>query len=149
MNDFVKKKEIIKRILGERSLLEQLSEESSELSKASLKCVRALGLSPNITPISSVEAIDNLKEEFNDVLLVADLLGLTKDEKFIDFKLERWNDRLLKSIINDTETFFKLCGKDTIESILSEYQCEKCGKLLKVDYKFCPYCGGAKNKEGQ
>ena len=51
----------------------------------------------------------------------------------------------MKRIVNDTETFLKFCGYDTLESILlSEYQCGKCGTKFidrSDDYKYCPYCG--------
>lgn len=42
--------EYIMNTLTARELLEQLAEECNELSKASLKLIRALGLSENATP---------------------------------------------------------------------------------------------------
>lgn len=91
-------KRLIKVILGERGLCEQLAEEASELSQAALKYIRAKGLSSNVTPISGEEAEANLREELNDVLMVADLLGLTKydDEDNPNPKWKRWADRLAK-----------------------------------------------------
>lgn len=41
----------IRKVLSARDLAEQLAEECSELAKASLKMIRAGGMSANITPI--------------------------------------------------------------------------------------------------
>ena len=54
--------------LPDRELLEQLAEESAELSQAALKCIRAQGFSQNPTPVSCEDAMKNLQEEINDVL---------------------------------------------------------------------------------
>ena len=88
--------EYVKNTLPARDLLEQLAEECNELSKASLKLIRAIGDSENPTPIGQVEAYDNFIEEQKDVISV--LWLLTKDEnyKFIDNyeKYVRWAKRL-------------------------------------------------------
>lgn len=78
-----------------RDLLEQLAEESAELSQAALKLIRASGMSQNPTPISKDEALDSLKEEANDVLMVLEILGLANQGAVHDWrKLVRWAERL-------------------------------------------------------
>lgn len=89
----------IKSKLTERELLEQLSEEASELAQASLKLIRAKKLSNNNTPVSCKDALSNLKEEMEDVRLCYEIL--TSNEVFsavrnidIYYKLKRWAKRL-------------------------------------------------------
>lgn len=93
MNKYAK---YIRNKLSNQELLEQLAEECSELAKASLKMIRASGMSANITPITRREAYDNFIEEQNDVVSV--LWVLTRDERYayIDGypKYERWAKRL-------------------------------------------------------
>ena len=93
MNKYAK---YIRNKLSNQELLEQLAEECSELAKASLKMIRAGGMSANITPITRREAYDNFIEEQNDVVSV--LWVLTCDERYayIDEypKYERWAKRL-------------------------------------------------------
>lgn len=61
MTDNEKYIKYIRKNLSEREILEQLAEEASELSQAALKAIRALKLSSNPTPLSCLEASDNLK----------------------------------------------------------------------------------------
>ena len=68
-----------------RDLLEQLAEESAELSQAALKLIRASGMSQNPTPISKNEALDSLKEEANDVLIVLKVLGFVDQSAVRDW----------------------------------------------------------------
>ncbi len=87
--------------LSYRELLEQLAEESSELAQASLKLIRAKGLSQNCTPITLDEANKNFYEEFQDVLMVmrllvnpiewSDLVDVDKAPKY-----KRWYKRLVE-----------------------------------------------------
>lgn len=88
--------EYIMNTLTTRELLEQLAEECSELSKASLKLIRALGLSENATPIGQIEAYDNFIEEQKDVISVLWLLTNSDRYTCIDgySKFERWAKRL-------------------------------------------------------
>ena len=62
--------------LDKRTILEQLAEEGSELSKASLKIIRAEELSNNFTPVTREEAFSNLCEEIHDIFMVIHLLWL-------------------------------------------------------------------------
>ena len=84
--------------LTTRTILEQLAEESAELSQAALKLIRASGASENRTNISVSKAEKNLIEEIRDVLMSIDLLGLgfedlvKKNEGY--FKWQRWFERL-------------------------------------------------------
>ena len=81
--------------LPDRDLLEQLAEESAELSQAALKFIRAKGMSQNPTPISEVEALASLKEEANDVLIVLEILGFCDQRAVRDWhKLARWAKRI-------------------------------------------------------
>ena len=88
--------EYIMNTLTARELLEQLAEECSELSKASLKLIRAIGDSENPTPIGQVEAYDNFIEEQKDVISVLWLLTNSDRYAYIDDypKMERWARRL-------------------------------------------------------
>ena len=88
--------EYVENTLPARDLLEQLAEECNELSKASLKLIRAIGDSENPTPIGQVEAYDNFIEEQKDVISVLWLLTRNENYKFIDNyeKYVRWAKRL-------------------------------------------------------
>lgn len=88
--------EYVRGTLPDRDLLEQLAEECNELSKASLKLIRAIGLSKNATPTNRVEAYDNFIEEQKDVISVLWLLTGNERYAYIDGypKMERWAKRL-------------------------------------------------------
>ena len=88
--------EYVKNTLPARDLLEQLAEECNELSKASLKLIRAIGASENPTPTGQVEAYDNFIEEQKDVISVLWLLTGNERYAYIDGypKFERWAKRL-------------------------------------------------------
>ena len=88
--------EYVKNTLPARDLLEQLAEECNELSKASLKLIRAIGASENPTPTGQVEAYDNFIEEQKDVISVLWLLTNSDRYAYIDGypKFERWAKRL-------------------------------------------------------
>lgn len=91
--------QFIKEKLDRRTILEQLAEESAELTQAALKLVRAEGLSNNPTPIEDDEAFNNLLEEIEDVIACLKLLDIdvtiaaTSDNP----KWERWVNRLKES----------------------------------------------------
>ena len=81
--------------LPDRDLLEQLAEESAELSQAALKLIRSKGMNQNPTPINEVEALAGLKEEANDVLMVLVILGMVDQSAVHDWrKLARWAERI-------------------------------------------------------
>lgn len=81
--------------LPDRDLLEQLAEESAELSQAALKLIRAKGMSQNPTPIGEDEALASLKEEANDVLIILEILGFCDQSAVRDWrKLARWAQRI-------------------------------------------------------
>ena len=95
--------------IDERTLLEQLAEEASELSQAALKLIRAKGLNNNNTPVREQEAMLSLALEYMDLLMVYSML-LEKDRKILRitkansilpgkdmenyFKWKRWAERL-------------------------------------------------------
>ena len=88
--------EYVRDVLPARDLLEQLAEECNELSKASLKLIRAIGASENPTPTGQIEAYDNFVEEQKDVISVLWLLTNSYRYAYIDGypKFERWAKRL-------------------------------------------------------
>ena len=83
--------------LSTAALYEQLAEEASELAQAALKLSR-IYRNENPTPISMLEAVDNLQEEFTDLLLVSDILGLVPNETLKKEKAYRWAGRLLRAM---------------------------------------------------
>lgn len=96
--------EHVVRSLDKRSVLEQLAEESSEITKAALKVIRAEKLSVNTTPITYEESMEKLIEEINDVRMIISLLknkyteldkALPEDNDIINNpKWKRWAHRL-------------------------------------------------------
>lgn len=88
--------------LNTRDLLEVLAEEAAELSQAALKQIRACKMhgSKNVTPVTPETARLNVLEEFADVALVAQILGIfngrnqAKIEEVQILKLRRWVERL-------------------------------------------------------
>ena len=92
MNKYV---DYIRSQLDERTLLEQLAEESSEFTQSVLKLIRSGGLNNNPTPVTIDEAQANFIEEFGDISLVLYILGTFDDESILDNpKLKRWAERL-------------------------------------------------------
>ena len=96
--------EHVVRSLDKRSVLEQLAEESSEITKAALKVIRAEKLSVNTTPITYEESMEKLIEEINDVRMIISMLktkypeldnALPEDNDIINNpKWKRWAHRL-------------------------------------------------------
>lgn len=92
----------IQEVLPERDKLEQLSEECSELGKASLKLIRAKGLSANPTPVSISAAEGNLKEEALDVIACLfvcgfDVYDLLYEVTTDNHKWARWVTRIQRA----------------------------------------------------
>lgn len=75
-------------------LLVALAEEAAELKQAALKLARAQKLIKHPTPVGVTEALDNLIEEYADVVLCAMVLNLYADSNLINRKAERWAERL-------------------------------------------------------
>ena len=89
----------VKVLIGKRAAYEALAEESSELTQASLKVIRSLGLAGNPTPVTFEEAQDNLREEMRDVLACLYVLGVKipdVKELVLCEKSMRWQKRLEK-----------------------------------------------------
>lgn len=87
--------DFVRETLTRRELLEQAAEEAAELSQALLKYIRAAGLSNNVTPTCSHDAAADVEEEFADLCLCMQLLGVEDvDKKTMSRKLERWTKRL-------------------------------------------------------
>lgn len=89
---------IIKSHVGEDEVLAQMAEEAAELAQACLKLRRAL-MNVNPTPVTEGEAVAKLTEEFSDVMLCMELLGLHKPDpeqvrSWVMYKASRWAKRL-------------------------------------------------------
>ena len=98
MSSYEDYRDFIIEKLDERTLLEQLAEEASELSQAALKLIRAKELSNNVTPRTEQEVAQNLVEEILDCNLVLSLL-CRKDRNLVISlpkinKHKRWAERL-------------------------------------------------------
>ena len=88
----------IEKLIGKPALLDQLAEEASELTKAALKLSRILR-GENPTPVTEQEAINDLIEEYSDVIQCARELTLRQDEDQIKYKDIRWHNRIKNSIL--------------------------------------------------
>lgn len=82
------------------TLLDQLAEEATELAHAALKASRIMR-GENPTPVNILDAERKLVEEWTDLCLVADVMGLNLDEDIYDGKLNRWQSRLSEVKRND------------------------------------------------
>ena len=91
--------DVIRMKLSDRDLLEQLAEECSELSQASLKLIRGKGMSKNWTPRTAHECEMNLREEILDLLFVLKVMDRLPPMEMIDKyeKSERWAKRLMQN----------------------------------------------------
>lgn len=83
----------IRDIIGRPAAVEQMAEEATELAQAALKYARTLR-KENPTPVTMEEAWERVKEEFADLLVCADVVGLQPDVKTMYEKRTRWVDRL-------------------------------------------------------
>lgn len=73
-------------------ILAQLAEECAELGKAALKLARIVR-KENPTPVTKEEALENLREEYTDVVQCARELALTTDFVTMTAKKERFFER--------------------------------------------------------
>lgn len=103
MNENQKYFDYVVRGLDKRTILEQLAEEASEITQASLKLIRAEKFNNNYTPSSKEESIENLLEEINDIRMVINLIRTKYDELYFlpedneiinNPKWKRWAERL-------------------------------------------------------
>lgn len=89
--DMMETKKIVDYI-GYPAMLEQLAEECAELGKAALKLARIVR-KENPTPVTKEEALENLREEYTDVVQCARELALTTDFVTMTAKKERFFER--------------------------------------------------------
>ena len=75
------------------ALYAMLAEEAAELAHAACKAFRYTEGS-NPTPLTSDDIYDMLIEEFSDVALIADILGIHPNEDIMQAKMQRWEERL-------------------------------------------------------
>lgn len=90
---------VIRDNLAETDMYLQLAEEASELSQAASKYIRVLR-GNNPTPVTRHEAVENVLEEFADVLVCFEALFSTYQNDHVATvkasKASRWADRLMK-----------------------------------------------------
>lgn len=93
MNKYI---DYVRNALDERTKLEALAEESSELAKAALKMIRAGYMSNNTTPVSADDAELDMIEEILDVMSVIYILDYGASMNGIEryYKWRRWAERL-------------------------------------------------------
>ena len=87
------KLEFIRSHISQAALYEQLAEECTELAQAALKKARKIR-DENYTPLSMSVIDDDLLEEYNDVILIANgIFVFDPNRKLLNYKLNRWVDR--------------------------------------------------------
>lgn len=79
--------------LSKEALYVQLAEECCELGQAAAKMARILK-GENWTPVEYEECRANIIEEYTDICLVADTIGIDMDRKMFEAKNQRWKERL-------------------------------------------------------
>ena len=84
---------IVREKVSMPALYAMLAEEAAELAHAACKAFRYTEGS-NPTPLTSDDIYDMLIEEFSDVALIADILGISPDEDIMQAKMQRWEERL-------------------------------------------------------
>lgn len=90
----------VKEHLSEAALYEQLAEECCELAHACQKKARLLR-GENPTPLSSIDIDDMVEEEYTDVELVSQMIGLTVNRNSYYEKIARWHGRISKAFHKD------------------------------------------------
>ena len=80
-------------IIGRPAAAEQFAEECVELAHAALKYARAIR-KENPTPVNQQEAWDHLREEFDDMLVCGDVVGVMANPEKMWEKRQRWVSRL-------------------------------------------------------
>lgn len=90
---------LIREIIGDAAVCEQLAEECAELAHASLKMARILR-NENPTPLSEDQVYEQMSDEFTDVILCALDFGLCLDYKQLLSKDKRWRTRI-KNMVNE------------------------------------------------
>lgn len=85
----LKDEEYISSRLSQAAIYEQLAEECAELAHACLKKSRKLR-SENPTPLSMEEIDASVTEEYTDVFLTSEVLGLHIDLNAYWYKYDRW-----------------------------------------------------------
>ena len=90
----------IRKTIPRPALYEQLAEECTELAQASLKMARILR-NENKTPVTIDEARESIKEEYTDIILCTETLGIVPSSAIMASKLKRWVARNTEVDINE------------------------------------------------
>lgn len=81
-------------LMSEPALWELLAEEAVELAHAALKMSRYLRRENPVSPdLTRSEIFKKVEEEFNDLLIETDMLGVKFDPNMYGYKLERFEER--------------------------------------------------------
>lgn len=83
----------IREVVGLPALYEGLAEEATELAHAALKIARILR-GENPTPSGPEEARNATIEEFTDLIIYADVLGILCDPEIYSWKRDRMDRRI-------------------------------------------------------
>lgn len=83
----------IRNTLSDAALYEQLAEECCEFAHACQKMARFLR-GENPTPLTVNDIDGMIEEEYTDVMLVSNILGLNVDYDVYYKKTDRWAERL-------------------------------------------------------
>ena len=90
MKDYTEDYAAVVSIMPVRDRLILLAEECSELAQSALKVERTLPSSMYPTPVRCEDAMAKMYEEFGDVLMCADLLGLTNPGQPLSMSNPKW-----------------------------------------------------------
>ena len=118
----------------------QLAEECCELAQVCFKKIRALcGVNPTRKTMDEIDRATI--EEYTDVFLSANVLGINVDSELYDYRIVRW----MRSL--DNGEAFEVNAK-WIQGEMGEWRCSNCGydfyaedKPKQCDMIYCPKCG--------
>ena len=79
--------------MSEADLYELVAEEAVELAKECLKYAR-IKRATNPTPAKAEETMQNILEEFSDVMLCTQVADIFEVSSIIEYKKNRWISRL-------------------------------------------------------
>ena len=130
---------LIRDWVSKPALYEQLAEELAEAAQAALKVARTIR-GENPTPLKVPVAMVHLREEFTDVCLVADVIGMTPSPDIRERKMKRWAKRLGWRKEDDKESDPVRTADD--DSVGGESESGLCDSAKRPESK-----GGAVNKQ--
>ena len=140
--DYIEKLREVRARMSIAARLEQLAEESTELTHAALKMARIIR-NESPTNVTMKEAEDNLCEEIGDVLCCLDAVNMdsTKVAKMAKEKAGRWSARLKAEnpILTNHEAIFD-SSTTTAKWLCDNLDCMNC-----PTHENCRYAEGLKD----